>query len=433
MPNALVRRWRLFNPSIRAFFVFDICYQVALTTYGLFFPRYLLALGYAEDALGSMMAVGTICTAVCSLGAGILSDRIGRKRSLVTGIAVSQVTYLVRGLIGSLAAMYGCYAVDGVFLTMYSAAGTPFLFENSRPEERVHVFSVQGIILRGSGIIGNTAGGLLPRALGAIAPGLGEIAIYRVIFVLAVALAFIGVYQLLRLPPDHAQAIEAAEVHGASQLPETSPAPEPSRRRGLAISPPEMSFIIRFAVMSSLVAFGAGHLLSFMNTFLIRTFGAGPEAVGIVLSAAQFATIIGIALAPALGERYGIIQSVLVTRIAALPLVAAIAFAGNIWIAGIAYSMRNMLHQMSGPLTSTFMLSHVSRSTRATANGLLQSLENAVRALAMFSSGMIITRYGYREAFLVALAGYGLSAASFYWFFYRRGAYTSERKVSETA
>ena len=152
-----------------------------------------------------------------------------------------------------------------------------------------------------------------------------------------------------------------------------------------------------------------------------------------MLSAAQFATILGISLAPALGERYGIIRSVLVTRVMALPLVLAMAVSGNIWIAGLAYSMRNMLHQMSGPLTSTFMLSHLSRTTRATANGLLQSFENTVRAIAMFSSGLIITRYGYPRAFLVALVAYSLSALTFYLFFYRRSSLVGERDVTETA
>lgn len=424
MPSALARRWRSFNPSIRAFFMFDLCYQLALTVYGLYFPRYLLALGYAEDTLGSLMAVGTICVAICSIWAGMLSDRIGRRRSLLTGISISKAAFLLRGFVVALPALYGCYIVDGMFMTMYAAAGTPFIFENTRPEERIHAFSLQGIILRASGIVGNTIGGLLPRLVLAAAPNLGEIAVYRVIFVLAVGLAFIGVRQLYRLPADGHAMEPRAQARTSVPF---------RQRLRLPIQGAELSFIIKYAVTSSLVAFGAGHLLPFMNTYLIRTFAAGPEAVGLVLSAAQFATILGISLAPALGERYGIIRSVLVTRVMALPLVLAMAVSGNIWIAGLAYSMRNMLHQMSGPLTSTFMLSHLSRTTRATANGLLQSFENTVRAVAMFSSGLIITRYGYPRAFQVALVAYTLSALTFYLFFYRRSSLVGERDVTETA
>jgi sugar phosphate permease len=79
------------------------------------------------------------------------------------------------------------------------------------------------------------------------------------------------------------------------------------------------------------------------------------------------------------------------------------------------------------------MLSHLSRTTRATANGLLQSFENTVRAVAMFSSGLIITRYGYPRAFMVALVAYTLSALTFYLFFYRRSSLVGERDVTETA
>ena len=439
MPSSYSRRWRLFHPNIRAFFLFDICYQLALTVYGLYFPRYLLALGYAEDTLGSLMAVGTVCIAVCSLGAGILSDRIGRRRSLLLGISISKTAFLLRGFVVALPALYGLYVVDGVFMTMYSAAGTPFIFENTQSEERISAFSVQGIIVRASGIIGNTLGGLLPLLIRALAPDLSEVSVYRVIFVLSVSLAFAGVRQLLRIQEaPHgspvASAAPAAPVAPAATAPSAG-APigtiKPRRLPRLPMTPTEMAFLTRYTVTSSLIAFGAGHFLPFMNTYLIRTFGAGPEAVGIVLSAAQLATIAGIAAAPMLGERWGITPSVLVTRLIALPMLLVMAVAPNIWVAGIAYSLRNSLHQMSGPLTNTFMLSHLSRSARATANGFLQSFDNAVRALAMFTSGLVITRYGYSQTFLVAMAAYALSAALFWHFFVRGSAVARERSVAE--
>lgn len=93
--------------------------------------------------------------------------------------------------------------------------------------------------------------------------------------------------------------------------------------------------------------------------------------------------------------------------------------------------LRNALHQMSGPLTSTFMLSHLGRNARATANGFLQSFENGVRAVAMYPSGLIIIRYGYPHTFLVALAGYSLSALFFWLFFVRGQSVARERTVTE--
>lgn len=446
MPIGYVRRWRTLGANVRAFLVFDICYQLALTVYGLYFPRYLLALGYAEDTLGSLMAVGTACVAVCSLGAGILSDRIGRRRSLLMGISISKSAFLLRGFVVALPALYGCYVVDGVFMTMYAAAGTPFIFENTHPEERIHAFSMQGMIVRASGIIGNTIGGFLPRLVWAAAPGLDEIGMYRVVFVLSVVLAFVGVARLLRIreerPADaHVEATAGAQPQAQAQdKPQSQAAalaaperPREERRRRLPMTPAEMSFLVKYCATSSLVAFAAGHFLPFMNTYLIRTFDASAEAVGGVLSFAQFATIVGIAVAPALGERFGITPSVLYTRLLALPMLLLMAWAPSIWIAGAAYALRNSLHQMSGPLTNTFMLSHLSRSTRATANGFLQSFENGVRAVSMFTSGLVITRYGYPQTFIVAFMGYALSAVLFWQFFVRGQEVARERSVTASA
>lgn len=444
MLSSYARRWRIFHPNIRAFLVFDTCYQLALTVYGLYFPRYLIALGHAEDTLGSLMAAGTICIALFSLGAGILSDRIGRRRSLIFGVSISKAAFLLRGFLIALPALYGCYIVDGIFITMYSAAGTPFIFENTASEDRIHAFSIQGMIVRASGIVGNTAGGLLPRLILAVSPGLDDIAVYRTVFVLSVLLAFAGVRQLyaIREPLAPAAALaETAAAHptvvaapngGDSSLPS---APRLARlRANFPWTRAELVFLVQYTVTASLVSMGANHVLPFMNTFLIRTFDAGPDVVGVVLSAAQLATLLGIMVAPALGARFGITPSVLVTRLMALPMLLVMAFSRQLWLVAAAYSFRNGLHQMSAPLTNTFMLAHLSRKTRATANGFLQSFQNGVSALSMFTSGLIITRYGYRTSFEVAMCAYALSAFFFWLFFVRGSAVARERSLDgETA
>jgi len=106
------------------------------------------------------------------------------------------------------------------------------------------------------------------------------------------------------------------------------------------------------------------------------------------------------------------------------------AYSRQLWLVAVAYSFRNGFHQMSAPLTNTFMLAHLSRKTRATANGFLQSFQNGVSALSMFTSGLIITRYGYRASFQVAMCAYALSALFFWLFFVRKSAVAQERSLS---
>lgn len=399
--------WKSFPRNLRCFFWFDLSYQLAVAVYALYFPRYLLALGHREDTLGALLATGTLCMALCATGAGLLSDRIGRRRSLIYGVTISKTAFLARGFLVSVPAMFGTYVIDGVFITLYSAAATPFIFENTGDEQRVHAFSLHGILLRVAGIAGNVIGGLLPTLLGAFAPHWDDLTLYRVIFGLAVCLAAFGISRLFLL----------TEV-------QSGPAPELRVAAGGGrISQKDLAFILKFVLTSALVAFGASNFLPFMNTYLIQTFDASPATVGLFLSSAQVAVIAGIALAPWLAQRMGLVKSIMVTRFLALPMFILMAVSTNLWMAAVTFALRNTLQQMSGPLTNTFVLSQLDRRTRATANGLLHTAENAVRALAMYTSGRVIIACGYPAVFMIAFVTYSLSACLFYSFF-ARGAST---------
>lgn len=414
-------QWKSFNRNIRAFLLFELCNQFAVTVYSLYFPRYLLAVGHQEDLLGSLMGTATIFTALLAVLAGILSDRFGRRNSLILGVAVSRTAFLLRGFVISVPLLFGVFAVEGAFITLYSASTTPFIFENCSPRNRVHAYSLNGMVWRLAGISGNILGGLLPLLVLKLDPKLGDVSVYRIIFVFSALISVLGLLQLLRIESPRQKA-KVPGHYGAGLLQTFS-----------QISRQELGFLTRFVTMRCLIGFGAALFLPFMNTFLIREFAASPDTVGLIFSLAQFATIIAIALAPKLAEKWGLTSSLLRTRVLALPLFFIFAFVPNIWLVALAYILRNSLQQMSGPLENNFLMSGLSKQTRATANGILNSANSAVRAAAMFLAGIIITRYGYRYIFLLALISYTLSALMFYLFFVSKAGAEYARLIQEKA
>src|SRR2546427_3052860 len=59
-------------------------------------------------------------------------------------------------------------AVQGAFEGGHAIVGPPFMVEQSRPAERVHLFSIGGFMTVGGASLGNLLAGLLPGAFGSL-------------------------------------------------------------------------------------------------------------------------------------------------------------------------------------------------------------------------------------------------------------------------
>lgn len=398
-------QWRSLNKNIRAFLLFDLCNQLAIAVYTLYYPRYLIELGHQEDLYGSLMGMATVMTALFAIFAGIMSDRIGRRKSLMIGIGVSQITYLTRAFLVFMPILYGSHIVYGVFIALYNATSMPFVYENATPENRIMAFSMRGIIWRISSILGNLLGGLLPVIILQITPSMNTIGVYRVIFGLSFIISVFGFVQLFKIKPSEDEKFLASQqrkgfIEEMKSLPNES-----------------LNFILKFVVVRGSIMFGAGMFLPFMNTYFLRKFDAGPESTGLILSLANVAVIFGIALAPKLSDWLGMERAIVLTRVLSFPMFIIMAFSPSIVPVAIAYMIRNTLQQMSGPLQDTFIMSGLDRTTRATANGILNAAGNGARSLAMFVAGYVIVTIGYEYLFIIALAFYIISAFFFYKYF----------------
>ena len=397
--------WKSFNTNLKSFLKFDLCNQLSIAVYSLYFPRYLIELGYAEDLYGSLMASASVMVAVFAIFAGIMSDRIGRRNSIMAGIGISKITYLTRAFLVFIPILYGSHIIHGAVISLYNASTMPFIFENSAPENRIHAFSVRGIMMRASSIIGNLIGGLLPLIIIQVMPGTTTITTYRIIFALSLVIALIGFRELFKIKATPGELSEPK-----------------SERKGLVASIRELPktdlvFIAKFVLVRGTIGFGAGMFLPFMNTYFLRCFDAGPEITGVIFSVANFAVILGITLAPYMSDKIGMERAIVITRMMSFPMFLVMAFGPSIWWVAGAYLVRNTLQQMSGPLQDTFIMSGLSRKTRATANGIMSAAGNGTRSIALFVAGNVIVTLGYSYLFVIALVFYIISTAFFYKFF----------------
>jgi MFS family permease len=398
-------QWKSFNDNIKAFLIFDLCNQLSIAVYVLYFPRYLIDLGFQEDLYGSLMAVSSMMMAVFAIFAGVLSDRIGRRNSLMIGVGISKITYLTRAFFIFMPLLYTSHFIDGAVLTLYNATINPFIYENATSKNRVHAYSMRDIFVRIATVLGNTIGGVLPVLILYLLPFQSTIGVYRIIFSISLIVATFGFWQLTKLKPSQDEAILKTKEK-KSALGTLKDIPKN-----------DMSFILKFTSVHATLSFGAGMFLPFMNTYFLRKFSAGPDVTGVIFSIANVIVIVGLALAPYLKDKMGMEKSIIFTRVLSFPLFFIMAFVPSLWIVAIAYMARNVLQQMTNPIKNTFLMEGISRETRASANGVMNALGEGSRALGMLLSGFIIVALGYESIFMIALMFYVLSAGLFTKFF----------------
>ena len=159
-----------------------------------------LALSYAEA--GFLSTAFFYAYMAMQFPAGVLGDRFGRKRILITGLVLGALAAVATGFAGSFVALFLARLLIGI--------SQGFLFSNDRviiaattPKGKMALG--QGISFSGAGL-GTTLGLLLAGALGVIVPWRSVF----ILFALPPLLAAVLIGRLVPEPPRHAGVADPA-------------------------------------------------------------------------------------------------------------------------------------------------------------------------------------------------------------------------------
>lgn len=83
-------------------------------------------LGLSAFAAVLAYVIFNVVYAICSMPAGSLSDRIGRRRVIAGGFVIFSLVYLGFGLAGAAAAIWPLFAIYGVYMAMTEGVGKAF-------------------------------------------------------------------------------------------------------------------------------------------------------------------------------------------------------------------------------------------------------------------------------------------------------------------
>lgn len=398
---------RQFSPNAKNFLVGNSLIQICLGVFSVLFNLYLSAIGYNLTTIGVFSTMQLLGSALTAIPAGMFSDRVGRRTSLLMATSLAIVTTVGQVfLTRTAAALYILAVIRGAATTFQMTLSSPFLMENSQPRERMHLFSANMSV----STLAMTGGSLLAGWLPLLFAGIFGWQVNTDARSLQMALlASIGFLVLAYIP------ILAINEKQSNRV--TSDAKNGVLREMRAtISNPNVRVLVIF---NSLIGFGAGLVLPLFNMFLKRQLHATPSEVSIVMTGSQLVLAFATLLSPVLVKRLGRIRAVLITQMLSLPFLLSIALTGNIAAAAAAYWLRNAFMNMSGPISSSFTMEIVDPQRRATTNGLTTLFSNTARAIAVSVAGYMMEHFGDNTPYFGTAVLYTI-ASLYYYFSFRK-------------
>src|SRR5437870_4053338 len=153
-----LRRVRGFSRNARLLLLRTPFSGLSVSIWRLLFYLYLLASGHDTLFVAQLASINWIAHGLSVIPSGILSDLFGRRRVFL--ISYSGNILGTAGLIVAHdpMALLVLAAVQGAFEGGHAIVGPPFMVEQSRPAERVHLFSIGSFLTVGAGFaLGMTA------------------------------------------------------------------------------------------------------------------------------------------------------------------------------------------------------------------------------------------------------------------------------------
>ncbi len=350
---------------------------------GVLLGIYLTLLGGGDAAVVASLGISLVAGAGLNILVGIYGDRFGRRNAMT-------IFGLLMTLAGTVLALAPSFpvALAALFLGATSPTGTevsPFLSveqsivaEVAAQGRRTRAFALYNLL----GTLGAAAGAfaivVLRIPIGSAASSPDPM---RPMFLLYASLGVVAAAISRALPA-------TVEIGGA-----------PKR---VPLSPQSRSHVARISALFAVDSFAGGFVIqSFVSFWFFRWFGVPVETLGLVFSVAGLLTALSFLAAARLGERFGLLETMVFTHIPSNVLLMLVPVAGSFPLALGFYLARMALSQMDVPTRQAYVAGIVAREERTAANATTNTARNVAQSAGPFTSGAVIAAAGLSAPFFI--------------------------------
>ncbi|MCB2209498.1 MFS transporter [bacterium] len=394
-----------FNRNIKLFLVSTLLYGISFSVWELFFNLYILSLGLSSSTLGLIRSASPLAALVLGIPLGLLSDRIGRKTSMIVGLVVGFIGmfFEVHLLNPILIAVFGL--VQGAGIMLYFIAQPPFIMAASRKENQAMAFSLNFGLTTLASAVGSLAAGQIPGLLeGWLGLSAGTAPSYRWIITLGIILAATSLIPIF--------AIKETRLKNDSPAQQT---PISKILKDIIRRP----VFRRLALLNLMIGFGAAILIPYLNVFLKLKFGIADNLLGLIFSLSSLLVFIGALLSPwmvKIARSY--ILPIVVTQSASLAFLFLLGFSPSLPVVAISLLMRGILMQSASPLLDNFAMLVSPPEEQGTISSVRGISWQAGQMVGLYASGLVQSSFGFTPLFITTGALYTL-ASVLTWIYFR--------------
>lgn len=399
---------RAFSRPAKLFLLMTAIDGIIMSSWYLFFNFYILESGHDREFLGLVNSLPSFAALLFGIPIGRLSDRLGRKPSLIIGIGVASLSMLVQITASQPLVIMGAAFITGIANMLYIVSQAPLMVKLSNTENRTLLFSLNYGLSTISGAVGNLFAGQLPTIFSDILHVQATSATaYQSVLITSVLLGTTAMLPVWLM-----------------REPETLPAtPEPATT-GAGHSFRLMRVTVKMATPNVLIGFGAAILIPYMNVFFKDRFAISDSLLGTMFSLSSLMIGIGSLIGPRLTVQLsGKVRAVALTQFSSLVFLLLIGFSPFYWLAAIGFLMRTMLMNMAQPLYSAFCMEQAPERDQGLVNSVLNMSWQVGWAVGPYISGIVQENYGFTPLFIATAVLY-LSSVVFLWAFFRNAEQT---------
>lgn len=395
------------NRNTKLFLLSTLLFGFSFSVWELFFNLYILSLGLNNDILGLIRFATPLAALVLGLPLGLLSDRVGRRPSMLIGLAIGFTGMLFQIQLPNPALIFAFGLVQGAGFMLYRVSQPPFIMAASSKENQAIIFSLNFGLFTVATTIGNLVAGQMPVVLERwLSITRGSAASYQWVItagILLAATSLIPVFLIREPKPE--------QKSNQTRLPLSAII------RKLTARP----IVRRLAIINLIQGLGAALLIPYLNVFLRNKFDIADDLLGVIFSLSSLFVFIGSMISPQLVKitRSRIIPTV-ATQSTSLVFLFALGFSPTLWIAVPSLLFRTVLMQMSMPLFENFTMLISRPEERGTIASVRAMGWQTGQAVGILISGLVQARFGFELIFITTGLLYALTII-LTWFYFRPG------------
>ncbi len=360
---------------------------------------YFALLGYTAVEIGLLLSLATLVSAIHHISFGYLCDRYGRKPFLLVGTVFATL----RMVIFALSTDFWMLALGQGIGAMGEGAGagqpvvSGYITDKTEATQRPDIYSAMAITNGLAASIGSALGGL-PVYLQDY--GFNVVEAHQLLWWACAAGSALSLVFLLPMGEPRRRTREVDESKKGGKI-------------------KNWDVILRFSLVRSTSGLGWGMTESLMTLYIFYRFGVGSDALGPIYSLSRFISIFSYLLIPRMVGRFGDINTIIGSRIAAAVLTTAFALSNTYPVAMAVLVINRIIVMFTMPIRQTFASGMVDPEDTATAIGVSNFARMGVRSAAPTLAGYMFDAVSLSMPFFTGAALMAINGV-LYWMFFRK-------------